>query len=192
MEDLGSGGACVWLTGLSGAGKTTIAAAVCLALEQDGRHAELLDGDVVRRRRPVPLGFSRADRERNVREIGVLANDVVERGGVAVCAVVSPYRDARDAVRRLIGSARFLEVFVDTPLTTCEARDVKGLYARARRGEISRFTGVDDPYEPPLQPDLVLQTVGTTPEENARRIISALTGEESAGIGEPWTVRRAG
>jgi len=147
----------VWLTGLPSAGKTTIAQALVARLVESGRRAELLDGDEVRKAICGGLGFSRADRDENVRRIGYVA-DLLSRNGVwAVCAVVSPYRQARDELRRL-HHGRFAEVWVSTPHEVCANRDVKGLYARQRSGDMSGLTGADDPYEPPLRPELVLPT----------------------------------
>src|SRR5262249_55263768 len=114
------------------------------------------------------------DRDTNIRRIGFVAAEIVRHGGVAVCAAVSPYRATRHDVRNLVGAEHFVEVFVDTPLEVCEARDTKGMYAKARRGEITGFTGIDDPYEPPEHPELRLETVMPTPEDNARRILQYL------------------
>ncbi len=167
-------GFCVWFTGLSGAGKSTIAEAVLALLLERGRQVTLLDGDVVRTHLSKGLGFSREDRDANVVRIGFVAAEVVRHGGVAICAAVSPYRAARNEVRHMVGSDRFIEVFVDTPLAICEQRDTKGLYARARRGELRGFTGVDDPYEPPIDPELRLTTEDTSVEVCARRILALL------------------
>lgn len=174
MTSQPSRGFCVWLTGLSGAGKTTIAEIVRAELEARGRRVTMLDGDVVRTHLSNELGFSRADRDANVLRIGFVASEIVGHGGAVVCAAVSPYRASRDQVRAMIGDERMLEVYVDTPVEVCEARDVKGLYVRARRGEIQGFTGIDDPYEAPLNPDLVLSTVGTTPDACARILLREL------------------
>ena len=167
-------GYCVWFTGLSGSGKSTIAGILTVRLEERGRTVTALDGDVVRTHLSRGLGFTKADRDTNIRRIGFVAAEIVRHGGVAVCAAVSPYRATRDEVRAMVGPERFVEVFVDTPLDVCEARDVKGLYAQARRGEITGFTGIDDPYEPPLAPELTLGTVDVTPEENAQRVVDWL------------------
>ena len=145
-------------------------------LLEHGRQSTLLDGDVVRTHLSKGLGFSKEDRDTNILRIGFVASEVVRHGGVAVCAAVSPYRATRDAVRAVIGDERFLEVFVDTPLAVCEARDAKGMYAAARRGEIRNFTGIDDPYEPPQSPELTLDTTQATAEENARTVIEVLRG----------------
>nr|MBA2570485.1 adenylyl-sulfate kinase [Chloroflexota bacterium] len=127
------------------------------------------------------LGFSREDRDTNVRRIGYVAGEVVRHGGICVASVVSPYRATRDEVRDMVGPG-FIEIFVDTPIEVCEARDVKGLYAQAREGTLERMTGVDDPYEPPLHPELVLTTTDTTPEANAERVLRLL---EERGVLEP-------
>jgi len=119
-------------------------------------------------------GFSKEDRDLNIRRIGFVASEIVRHGGVVICAAVSPYRATREEVRNMIGSDHFIEVFVDTPLEICEQRDAKGLYAKARRGEIKGFTGIDDPYEPPENPEIRLDTVNHTPEENARIILEYL------------------
>jgi len=167
-------GVCVWFTGLSGSGKSTTASALIGLLSQRGRTLTVLDGDVVRTHLSTGLGFSREDRDTNVRRIGFVASEVVRHGGIAITAAVSPYRATRDEVRAMVGADRFAEVFVDTPLEVCEARDVKGWYAKVRAGEVAAFTGVDDPYEPPLTPELHLLTEDTTPEANARLVIAEL------------------
>jgi sulfate adenylyltransferase len=167
-------GACVWLTGLPCAGKSTTADLVTALLLERGRRVTVLDGDVVRTHLSRGLGFSREDRDENVRRIGFVAAEVARHGGIAVCAAVSPYRAARDEVRALLGGERFLEVHVDAPVEVCEARDLKGLYAKARRGELRGFTGVDDPYEAPLAPELRLDAAGASAEANARRVIALL------------------
>jgi sulfate adenylyltransferase len=167
-------GCCVWFTGLSGAGKSTIAEALVALLLERGRQSTLLDGDVVRTHLSQGLGFSRADRDANVRRIGFVAAEVARHGGVAVCAAVSPYRATRNEVRHMVGAERFVEVFVDTPLAVCEQRDLKGLYARARRGELPGFTGIDDPYEPPVNPELRLLTEEVSAERCARQIVALL------------------
>ncbi len=167
-------GACIWFTGLSGAGKSTTAEILALLLMEYGRRATVLDGDVVRTHLSRGLGFSKADRDTNIRRIGFVASEIVKHGGIAICAAVSPYRATRDQVRAMMEEGHFIEVFVDTPLEVCERRDVKGMYAKARRGEITGFTGIDDLYEPPLAPELTLDTVNYTAEENARRIAAYL------------------
>jgi len=164
----------VWFTGLSGSGKSTTAEILTTLLLEHGRQVTQLDGDVVRTHLSKGLGFSKEDRDINIRRIGFVASEIVRHRGVAVCAAVSPYRATRNDVRNMVGSDNFIEVFVDTPLEVCEERDVKGLYAKARRGEIKGFTGIDDPYEPPTNPEIVLNTVNHTAEENAHQIVEYL------------------
>ena len=167
-------GLCIWLTGLSGAGKSTTAAVLSVLLLEAGRQVTELDGDVVRTHLSKGLGFSREDRDTNILRIGFVASEIARHGGTVMCAAVSPYRSTRDAVRAMMDEDQFIEVYVDTPLSVCEERDVKGMYAKARRGEIKEFTGISDPYEAPLNPEITLDTVGHTPEENARRIMREL------------------
>jgi sulfate adenylyltransferase len=167
-------GFCIWFTGLSGAGKSTIAEVLTILLLERGRQVTMLDGDVVRTHLSKGLGFSKEDRDTNILRIGFVSGEIVRHNGVVICAAVSPYRATRDEVRKMMGEDRFIEAFVDTPLDVCEQRDVKGLYSKARRGEIKGFTGIDDPYEPPLNPELTLDTVNRLPEENAYAIISLL------------------
>ncbi len=174
-------GACVWFTGLSGSGKSTTADALVPLLEARGRTVTLLDGDVVRTHLTQGLGFSRADRDTNVRRVGYVAGEVVRHAGLVVAALVSPYRDTRAEVRAMVGDD-FIEVFVDTPLDVVEQRDVKGWYAKARSGEVREFTGVSDPYEPPLEPELTLQTTDTTADANAQLVLEYL---ETRGILSP-------
>ncbi|WP_093022902.1 adenylyl-sulfate kinase [Variovorax sp. OV700] len=153
-----SGGPCViWLTGLSGAGKSTIAKSLRLRAMADGVPVAILDGDDVRRGLSQGLGFGQADRRENIRRIAEVARLLSEQGLVVIVAAVSPMRELRALARNIIGAA-FREVYVSAPLATCERRDVKGLYARARRGEVTKFTGISDAYESPLQPDLVIDT----------------------------------
>jgi sulfate adenylyltransferase len=167
-------GVCLWFTGLSGAGKSTTAAVLTTLLLEAGRQVTELDGDVVRTHLSKGLGFNREDRDTNILRIGFVAGEIVRHGGTVICAAVSPYRATRETIREMVGEDQFIEIFVDTPLAVCEKRDVKGMYAKARRGEIKEFTGIDDPYEPPLHPEITLDTVGCTPEDNARRIMSEL------------------
>src|SRR5215211_7086657 len=162
----------LWFTGLSGAGKTTIAEIVERELRGKFGKVEVLDGDIVRTNLSKGLGFSREDRDTNILRIGFVA-DLLTRNGVGVIvSAISPYKEARDQVRRRI--VDFVEVFVDAPLEVCAERDVKGLYKRAFAGEIEGFTGVSDPYEPPAAPDLVLKTAEEAPEESARKVIEKL------------------
>ena len=167
-------GFAVWFTGLSGAGKSTTARVLLEMLLERGRQVTYLDGDIVRQHLSKGLGFSKADRDTNILRIGFVAAEVVRHHGVAVCAAVSPYRATRETVRQMIGADRFVEVFVDAPLSVCQARDPKGMYTQARRGDVQRLTGVDDPYEPPLEPEIVLDAVGEPAEANARRILHLL------------------
>jgi sulfate adenylyltransferase len=167
-------GLCIWLTGLSGSGKSTTAAVLSVLLLEAGRQVTELDGDVVRTHLSKGLGFSREDRDANILRIGFVASEIARHGGTVMCAAVSPYRGTRDAVRGMMDEDQFIEVYVDTPVSVCEERDVKGMYAKARRGEIKEFTGISDPYEAPLNPEITLDTVDHSPEENARRIMREL------------------
>jgi sulfate adenylyltransferase len=167
-------GFCIWFTGLSGAGKSTTADVLTSLLLERGKQITVLDGDVVRTHLSKGLGFSREDRDTNILRIGFVASEIVRHHGVTLCAAVSPYRAARNEARKMVGEDQFIMVYVDTPIEVCEQRDSKGMYARARRGEIKGFTGVDDPYEPPINPEITLDTVKHTPEENARKIIGFL------------------
>jgi sulfate adenylyltransferase len=167
-------GVCIWFTGLHNAGKSTTAAVLTNLLQEHGRQVTLLDGDVVRTNFSEGLGYSKEDRDAHVRRMGYVAAEIVRHGGVVVAAAVSPYRATRNEVRNNIGTDHYIEVYVDTPLEICESRDTKGLYARARSGEIQGFTGIDDPYEPPQNPELIVDTTMHSAEENARRIIDLL------------------
>lgn len=171
--------AVIWLTGLPGAGKTTIAQRVGAGLRTRGVPVEQLDGDAVRAVFPG-TGFSRAERDAHVRRIGFMASRLEAHGVFVVASFVSPYREARAAARALC--RRFVEVYVATPLDECERRDPKGMYARARRGEITSFTGVDDPYEPPTAPELTLDTAAIGPDEAAGRILALLADQRPEGI----------
>lgn len=171
-------GFAVFLTGLSGAGKSTIAAILIRQLETAGREVTALDGDIVREMLSSELTFSRADRDLNIRRIGWLAGEIVRHGGAVVVAAIAPYDGAREEARKLVDRyGTFVLVHVATPLEVAERRDVKGLYARARAGEISQFTGVSDVYELPSGPDLVLDGSSGTPEESARQILDHLTAQ---------------
>lgn len=167
-------GICMWFTGLSGSGKSTTAEVLTSLLLERGRQVTLLDGDVVRTHLSKGLGFSPDDRDTNILRIGFVASEIARQGGTVIAAAISPYRATRNEVRKMVGDGHFIEVFVDTPIEVCEERDVKGLYARARRGQITGFTGVDDPYEEPVTPELTLNTVGFSPLENAQRIVQYL------------------
>jgi len=171
-------GCCVWFTGLSGAGKSTIADIVVAELKARGRYVELLDGDAVREHLSKGLGFSKEDRDTNIRRIGFVASLLARNGVVAVTAAISPYRELRDEVRSTIDN--FIEVYIATPFEVCEDRDVKGLYAKARSGEIPQFTGLNDPYEPPLNPEITVQTEGHTVEESAATVVDWLEANHFA------------
>lgn len=159
----------LWFTGLSGAGKSTLARRVEAELRARGRRVEVLDGDIVRTHLSTGLGFSRADRDTNILRIGFVCELLSRNGVIALAAAISPYRATRDEVRKRIGS--FVEVYVECPLEECERRDVKGLYAQARAGQLRAFTGVDDPYEPPLAPEIVVSTARQTTDESVQTIL---------------------
>ncbi len=169
-------GFCIWFTGLSGSGKSTTAEILTSLLLERGRQITLLDGDVVRTHLSKGLGFSPEDRDTNILRIGFVAGEIARHGGAVICAAISPYRATRNEARKMVGD-NFVEVFVDTPIEVCEQRDVKGLYARARRGQITGFTGVDDPYEAPADPEITLDTVENDPLANARKIIEYLEAQ---------------
>jgi len=162
----------LWFTGLSGAGKSTISEIIFQRLKDGGRKVELLDGDVVRTHLSKGLGFSREDRDINIRRIGWVCEVLSRNGVVAIAAAISPYRAVRDEIRSRI--PRFVEVFVDCPLDVVAARDVKGLYKQALAGEIAQFTGVSDPYEPPLDPEVRVDSSAETPQQSADRIWATL------------------
>ncbi len=170
-------GVCLWFTGLSGSGKSTTAEILATLLLEKGRQTTMLDGDVVRTHLSKGLGFSKEDRDINILRIGFVAAEIVRHGGIAICAAVSPYLSTRNEVRNMVGDEKFIEVFVDTPLEVCEKRDVKGMYAKARRGEIKGFTGIDDVYENPQGVEIKLDTVSNTAEENAKIILQHLSKE---------------
>jgi bifunctional enzyme CysN/CysC len=178
-------GATVWLTGLSGSGKSTIASALAVRLAARHLLAYTLDGDNLRHGLNGDLGFTEADRTENVRRIAEVARLFADGGVVALVPVISPYRAGRDHARRIHEDAglAFLEVFVDTPIDVCEERDPKGLYAKARAGELKGFTGIDDPYEPPLQPEVMVSAVLTTPDEAAGAIEARLDALGALGTG---------
>jgi adenylylsulfate kinase len=171
----------LWFTGLSGAGKSTLAEIVERELRTRGRNVEVLDGDVVRTNLSKGLGFSKEDRDTNIRRIGFVANLLTRNGVAVITAAISPYRNVRDECRAMIGS-NFVEVFVKCPLEVCMERDVKGLYKKAIAGEILHFTGVSDPYEDPLHPEVVVETSTETAEQSAARIIAKL---EALNLIEP-------
>jgi adenylylsulfate kinase len=160
------------MTGLSGSGKTTIAKVLERRLRERGVNVEILDGDIVRTNLSKGLGFSKEDRDTNITRIGFVANLLSRNGVVAITAAISPYREVRDAVRE--HTERFVEIYVDAPLEVCESRDVKGMYAKARAGEIKGFTGIDDPYEEPLAPEVVCKTATESVDECAAKILAFL------------------
>ena len=170
-------GFCVWFTGLSGSGKSATTQVLTSLLLERGREVTVLDGDVVRTHLSKGLGFSKEDRDTNILRIGFVAGEIVNAGGAVICAAISPYRTARNEARKMVGE-NFIMAYMDTPVEICEQRDVKGLYIRARQamadGKPMGFTGVDDPYEPPVDPELTLKGYDTAPEENARKIIKYL------------------
>jgi adenylylsulfate kinase len=166
-------GATIWFTGLSGAGKSTVAELVRNELIRRGRPVEIMDGDVVRTHLSKGLGFSKEDRDENIRRIGFVCNLLSKHGVFSIAAAISPYRSVRDEVRAS-ANGKFLEIFVNASVEECARRDVKGLYAKALAGEIKNFTGVSDPYEPPLNPELILDTANETPTDSAAKVIAAL------------------
>jgi adenylylsulfate kinase len=172
----------VWFTGLPSSGKSTLAGLLAGALRERGRPVEVLDGDEVRRELTRGLGFSREDRDENIRRIAYVAKVLTRNGVVAIAAAISPYRAARERARAEIG--RFVEVYVSCPVEVCMQRDVKGLYARALRGEIPQFTGVSDPYEEPLSPEVVVHSDRQSPQDSLRQILTFLEG---AGYLQPGT-----
>lgn len=176
-----SSGFTIWITGLSGSGKSTVTAIVERELRRRRRRVEVLDGDVVRTNLTQGLGFSREDRDANIRRVGWVCELLSRNGVIAIASVISPYRAVRDEVRARIG--RFVEVYMEAPLEVLTERDVKGLYRRAMAGEIENFTGVTDPYEPPLRPEVTCHSDGReTPEESAANIVSKL---EELGLLDP-------
>jgi adenylylsulfate kinase len=172
----GETGFCLWFTGLSGSGKTTITNVLVKELRSRGSKIEVLDGDIVRQNLSKGLGFSKEDRDTNIRRVAFVA-DLLSRNGVPVItAAISPYREIRDEARAKM-DGRFIEAYVEASVEECERRDVKGLYAKARAGEIKEFTGVSDPYEPPEHPELVIDTESQTPEESAKQILDYLDAQ---------------
>jgi adenylylsulfate kinase len=166
-------GFCLWFTGLSGSGKTTITTLLVKEFRRRGSKLEVLDGDIVRENLSKGLGFSKEDRDTNIRRIAFVA-DLLSRNGVPVItAAISPYREIRDEARAKM-NGRFIEIYTKAPLEVCEERDVKGLYAKARAGEIKEFTGISDPYEPPESPEILIETDKQSPDESARQILDYL------------------
>jgi adenylylsulfate kinase len=166
-------GFCLWFTGLSGSGKTTITNVLVRELRARGSKLEVLDGDIVRENLSKGLGFSKEDRDTNIRRIAFVANLLSRNGVPVITAAISPYREIRDEARQMMGD-RFIETYVKASVEACEERDVKGLYAKARSGEIKEFTGVSDPYEPPEDPEIVCATERESPEESAQKILDYL------------------
>jgi adenylyl-sulfate kinase len=179
----GAEGFCLWMTGLPSAGKTTVGRALVARLKARGWHVELLDGDEIRRGLSADLGFDRASREAHAGRVAFVAKLLARNGAIPIVALISPYRSSRAKARAEIG--RFVEVYVSTPLAVCEERDVKGLYRKARAGEIHEMTGVDDPYEVPEHPEIVVDAVTLTPEQSADHVLREL---EAQG----WLPREAG
>jgi bifunctional enzyme CysN/CysC len=174
---------CIWLTGLPAAGKSTIANALEKRLFAAGHHTYLLDGDEIRLSLNKDLGFSEADRNENIRRVSEVARLLVDAGLIVIVSFISPYRAQRDRARALFERGEFLEIFVDTPLRECERRDPKGLYAKARRGELKEFTGIDSPYEPPVSPEVHIRTTVQTPDECVEAIQQVLIRELSLDNG---------
>jgi bifunctional enzyme CysN/CysC len=166
----------VWFTGLSGAGKTSIANLVEKRLHALGIHTMLLDGDNVRHGLNKDLGFTEADRVENIRRVAEVSRLMVNAGLVVLVSFISPFRSERRMARGMVEPGEFCEVFVDTPLDVAERRDVKGLYGKARRGELTNFTGIDSPYEPPEEPEIRIDTTATSPEEAAQQVVDSLRG----------------
>lgn len=185
---LGQHGAVIWLTGLSGSGKSTLAVALEHRLVGAGRVAYRLDGDNVRHGLNADLGFSPADRTENIRRVSHVARLFADAGVIAIAAFISPFRADRAAIRALLPAKRFIEVHVSTPLAVCEARDPKGLYRRARAGEIKQFTGLDAPYEPPERPEIAIDTSEVSVEEGVEQLLALLL---SAGVLRPETLNTA-
>lgn len=165
-------GVTIWFTGLSGAGKTTISEQVAIKLKEQGYKLEVLDGDIVRTNLTKGLGFSKEDRDENIRRIGFVSNLLTRNGVIVIVSAISPYRDIREEVRGKIGN--FVEVFVNAPLNVCEDRDVKGLYKKARSGEIKLFTGISDPYEAPLNPEIECRTDLEELDESVNKVFAGL------------------
>ncbi|NET00981.1 MAG: adenylyl-sulfate kinase [Sphaerospermopsis sp. SIO1G2] len=170
--NLQKSGVTIWLTGLSGAGKSTITGALEKQLKAIGSKVEVLDGDIVRLNLSKGLTFSKEDRDENIRRIGFVSHLLTRNGVIVIVSAISPYQEIREEVKQRIGN--FVEVYVNSPLAVCEERDVKGLYKRARNGEIKNFTGIDDPYEPPLDPDVECRTDQETIAESTEKVLDKL------------------
>ncbi len=164
----------IWMTGLPGSGKSTLAGVLRKRFEDSGRFVEILDGDEIRKGLSRDLGLSKEDREEHARRVSYLAKVLSRNGVISIVALISPYKTSRDGARELIGKDKFAEVYVKASLLTCEKRDPKGLYAKARRGEITNMTGIQDPYEIPAAPDVTIDTEKGTPEESADLLIDEL------------------
>ncbi len=178
MQQMGHSAFLIWFTGLSGSGKSTIANAVEEALFKKKIHTYTLDGDNVRKGLNKNLSFSPEDRAENIRRIAEVSNLMIDAGLVVLAAFVSPYAEDRNSIKEIVGANNFMEVFVNTPIEECEKRDVKGLYAKARAGEISNFTGVNAPYEAPVAPDVEINTINTTVEEAVILILKRITEKQ--------------
>lgn len=165
---------CIWITGLSGAGKSTLAHGLAKRLNVLGKRTYILDGDEVRKNLSSDLGFSDADRIENIRRVVAVARMMADAGVIVLVSLISPYRRERQVARELFKNGEFIEVFVDTPIEECERRDVKGLYAKARRGEIKHFTGIDSVYEPPDNPEIKLCTLTQSPEQSVACVLQVL------------------
>lgn len=171
---LGQRGVCIWMTGLSGSGKSTIAIALERRLHEEGRFCVVLDGDNVRTGINGNLGFSDADRSENIRRVAEVAKLFVQNGIITICTFVSPTKAIREQAKTVIGADDFVEVFVDTPLEVCEQRDVKGLYAKARTGEVKEFTGISAPFEAPSRPDIRILTAAQSEEESTEQLYRSI------------------
>jgi adenylylsulfate kinase len=174
MKTERSEGFTLWMTGLPGSGKSTLAGVLKSKLEARGRRVEVLDGDEVRKGLSRDLGLSREDREEHAQRVSFVSKLLSRNGVVSIVALISPYRTSRESARQMIGAERFVEVYVKASLQACEKRDPKGLYAKARRGEITNMTGIQDPYEEPPAPDIVVETENGTPDQSADLIIGSL------------------
>lgn len=178
MSDIDSNqGFCLWFTGLSGSGKSTLAQSLDEYFMRNGRVTTVLDGDAVRAHLSKELGFSVEDRNTNVKRIGYVASEVVKHKGVVICAAISPYEDSRQAVRDYFIPGHFIEIYISTPLEVCEERDVKGLYKRARNGEISGFTGIDDEYQRPSNPEITIDASKVSVEDATNNIVDFLSAK---------------